>query len=340
MIIEGPQGAWPAWRCSPTRDYMHAFGRRRHRVGKSCDLHLLDLLICAQRVTVMVASRESPDDFERSRWRRCYHCQVAQRCKRYVGVFGVAALVLAGCGDDGGTGATSDADPTAPTIDAGSADASGQARFAASWTLQGGCLGGDEVELEVANSSDGRTTTNRFPCTTTSGTSDHVGVGTFDIQLRVIDTDLEILPDAGVFDGGPIEPEPGPLVALSDRMLGVMSAANTDTALSFAFPTASATISTSWKFMSDDQLETCAEVGAVNVELEYERVGASVERTVTLPCTDLGETTPALPTGLYLLRAKAVDGAAASVRPDLEVQVVLFVGNQRQSASLDFVPAP
>lgn len=255
-------------------------------------------------------------------------------------MLGLAALLVLGCGDDGTTAAV-DADTTVVTVDSGTPDAGQLTRFVASWTLAGGCIRGDVVELEVASTGDGRVTTNRFPCTATSGTSGHVGGGTFEAQLRVIDTDLEMLPDAGVgIDGGPGDPEPGPLVAISDRMTDVASVLNTDTPIAFAFATGLATIESSWTFKDGETMESCTDAGVVNIELEYLLVGDVVQRMVTLPCTDLTETTPPLATGLYLVTAKALDGVGAEVWPEVEAQTVLFVGNQSVTTSLGFTAPP
>lgn len=123
-------------------------------------------------------------------------------------------------------------------------------------------------------------------------------------------------------------------------MTGVASVANTDTPIAFAFATGLATIQTSWSFLDGDQTESCTDAGAVNIELEYLLVDDAVQRTVTLPCTDLGETTPPLATGLYLVTARAIDGAATEVRPEATSQAILFVGNQSTNTSLVFSPDP
>ncbi len=247
-------------------------------------------------------------------------------------------FALSACGDDGGTSSAVDAGIDTPTIDAGPADAGVLTRFAATWTLQGGCLAGDVVELEVASSSDGRVTLNRFPCADGSGISDHVGVGTFDILLRVVDTDLEMAPDAGMpdLDAGPTPPTAGPLVAISDRQLGIASQENADTAVAFAFSTGTSTISVTWSFTDGDSAQSCADVGAVNIDLEYERAGFGVERTMTRPCTDPSDESGDLPTGYYTLRAKAVDGSGNSVKPDLTSSQSLFVGNESAASSFLF----
>lgn len=254
-----------------------------------------------------------------------------------IGILGCAALLASACGDDGGSAV--DAMTPVVVIDAAPADASEQTRFVASWTLAGGCLDGDEVELEVSSGSDGRVTKNRFPCTDTSGTSDHVGVGTFDLILRVIDTDFVEPFDAGVGDpdAGMIMPMQGALIAASDRMSGVDSVINTDTPVAFAFPTGTSTITVNWDFKTVKVDETCAIAGAVNVDLEYERIGVGVERTIRHACGDLQDQSGDLPTGLYSISAKAVNGADAEVRPEVIQEVVLFVGNQHKTANVSFV---
>jgi hypothetical protein len=257
----------------------------------------------------------------------------------------VVCVFALACGDD--SGGTTDAasglpiDAAADPIDAQALDASGEARFSATWTLLGGCLDGDEVELTISSTFDGRVTTNRFPCAAGSGVSDHVGAGSFDIRLQVIDTDLEMLPDAGVplDDAGPVDPTPGALVAESDLQTGIPSVLGADTPITFSFPTNTATVASSWAFSDGTNAQSCAEAGAVTVDLEYERVGVGVERTISLDCTDLADASGDLPTGLYLVRATALDGVGAEVRPGLEQQQVLFVGNRAQTASFSFLPA-
>jgi hypothetical protein len=228
-----------------------------------------------------------------------------------------------------------------PTFDAASADAGAVTRFVASWTLQGGCAGGDVVELDVANDSDGRVTKNRFPCSAASGTSDHVGAGTFGIDLRVIDTSLENLPDAGLPlpDAGTNPPPPGALVAISDRQVGVASVENADTPVQFTFRTTTATITTNWSFKDGEELETCAIANAVTVDLSYDLIGTGVQRTVQPACGDLSDTAVDLPTGVYEITAKALTGGGGEARPDVLTQVLLYVGNQDQTASVTFSPA-
>lgn len=254
---------------------------------------------------------------------------------RYIGILSIATFALSSCGDDGA--GQSDAAPQVPTFDASAIDAGAVTRFVASWTLQGGCAGGDVVELDVASDGDGRVTKNRFPCTDTSGTSDHVGTGTFGIELRVIDSTKEMLPDA---DAGP-SPLPGALIAISDRQEGVASVENADTPVTFSFRTNTATITTNWTFVDDEQLaQTCVEAGVTSVSVEYDLFGVGVQQTNTAACGNMSDSAVDLPTGVYVVTAKALDGGGASVLPDVISQVVLYVGNQDQNATAAFAPAP
>lgn len=258
--------------------------------------------------------------------------------KRNLGILGCAALLASACGDDGSSAV--DAMTPVAVIDAGSADAGEVTRFVASWTLLGGCQSGDEVEFEVASTADGRVSTSRFPCTDTSGTSEHVGLGTFDLNLRVIDTDFVVPSDAGVGDpdAGIDMPTPGALVAASDPISGVASVLNADTPVAFSFPTNTASITVNWSFNNAGFSETCALAGAVNVDLEYELLGVGVQRSMRHPCGDLTDESGDLATGVYVVRAKAVDGADADVRPELISEVTLFVGNEHRTLGLIFTP--
>ncbi len=261
---------------------------------------------------------------------------------RIIGIFSSATLILAACGDDGGSNSLSDANPQVPTIDASAIDAGSVTRFVASWTLQGGCAGGDVVELNVASDFDGRITTNRFPCLVTgSGTSDHVGSGTFGIDMRVIDTSREMLPDAGLPlpDAGTDPAPAGALVAVSDRQEDVASVDNADTPVSFAFRSNTASITTIWSFQDGEQLaQTCAEAGVVTVELVYDLFGVGAQRTTSHACGDLSDNAVDLATGVYTLTLKALDGGGTTLFPDVVVQMVLYVGNEDKDVSVVFSP--
>jgi hypothetical protein len=222
-------------------------------------------------------------------------------------------------------------------FDASAIDAGAVTRFVASWTLQGGCAGGDLVELDVASDSDGRVTKNRFPCSATSGTSDHVGNGTFGIELRVIDSTKEGLPLA---DAGPT-PTAGALVAISDRQEAVASVENADTPVAFSFRTNTATITTSWTIQDLEQLDqTCVEAGVTTVSVEYDLVGVGVQQTRTPACDTTSDTAVDLPTGVYLITSRALDGGGATVLPDVISQIELFVGNQDKDVNVVFTPPP
>ena len=260
-----------------------------------------------------------------------------------------ATLALGTCGDDGGNSGRSDPadtrnpiDAAGPSTDAGSLDAGNDTRFAATWPLIGGCLAGDQVELDISSTFDGRTFIKRFPCSAGTGTFDPVGAGTFDILLRVIDNDLPNLTDAGVDpDAGAIPPAPGPLVAESDLIDGIASVANTDIPVLFEFPSNTASIATSWRFQAEGQAETCAEASVVSVDLEYELVGGAGVRTVRHSCTVLANDSGDLATGLYLVRAVGVDGAYAVVREEVETTLPLLVGNRELTTTFGFVaPTP
>lgn len=244
----------------------------------------------------------------------------------------MAFVSLAACGN-GDAGGDSDA-AQAVVFDAANADepdASGDARFLIRWTLVGGCLGGDEVETTVSSRFDGREIVNRFPCTETSGLSDPLSPGEFDVQVRVFDNDIVVPPDSG--------PVAGPLLALSDVSGPHASVVGTAVPVEFTFPTATATILTSWNFSDGMTPQTCAQAGVANMALAYERTEGAIERQVTVACADGSDASGDLPTGLYQVRATALDAGGTPVFAQEETSVTLFVGNEALTTSFAFVGA-
>lgn len=188
------------------------------------------------------------------------------------------------------------------------------------------------MEAEASSRTDGRTFVKRFPCDGGSGLTDLLSPGDYDIVLRVFDNDIVVPPDAG--------PAAGPLVAQSDASGPHTTVENDTLTVDVAFPTSTATIGTEWTFASGDDAKTCAEAGVVNVDIEYERAGGAIERQLRVACTDGGDVSGDLPTGLYLVRATPVDGGGATVFTQLEAEVPLFVGNVGASATFAFALAP
>ena len=243
----------------------------------------------------------------------------------------LAFVSLGACGN-GDAGDTDAAQAVVfDAANAGDPDASGDARFLLRWTLVGGCLGGDEIETTVSSRFDGRTIVNRFPCTDTSGLSDPLSPGEFDVQVRVFDNDVVVPPDSG--------PVAGPLLAISEVSGPHASAVGTAVPVEFAFPTATATILTSWNFSEDTTSQTCAEAGVVNMALTYQRTEGEIERQVTIACADGSDSSGDLPTGLYQVRATALDAGGTPVFAQEETLVTLFVGNEALTASFAFSAA-
>lgn len=247
------------------------------------------------------------------------------------GAVGLLFVGLLGCGEDSPASEV-DAGDGEVVVDAGEEpdpiDAGSGSRFLLQWNLIGGCLGGDELEATMSGRFDGRTFVSVFPCTAVSGLSEMVSPGEYDIQLRLLDNDVVVPPDSG--------PTPGPLVAISDTSGPHQTVENGNVTVSFSFPTATATIETSWSFVAGKEPQTCAQAGVANVDLEYERVGQGIERQLQVPCADGTDSSGDLPTGLYLVRATPVDGGGTPVFEERENEILLFVGNDEQSATFGF----
>lgn len=240
---------------------------------------------------------------------------------------------MAACGE-GDSGSASDASEqvVVDAIQADVPDALGESKFRISWTLDGGCLRGDEIESTVRSLFDGRSFVDRFACEAGSGLSSVLSPGDFEVQLRLLDTDDIIIPP----DSGPVA---GALVAISDVSGPHASSKGMAVPVALAFPTSTAGMSVSWNFTEMSVPLSCKEAGVANVDIVYERADGGIERDVQVLCSGTDESGP-LPLGLYTIRVTPRNAEGAVVYAPGTHTVGHFVGNDTALVSVGFVETP
>jgi hypothetical protein len=73
--------------------------------------------------------------------------------------------------------------------------------------------------------------------------------------------------------------------------------------------------------------------------LTYQRTEGEIERQVTIACADGSDSSGDLPTGLYQVRATALDAGGTPVFAQEETLVTLFIGNEALTTSFAFSAA-
>lgn len=248
-------------------------------------------------------------------------------------LLGLAVLVTAACGE-GDSESASDASETvvadATQVD-GETDARGESRFLISWTLEGGCSRGEEIETTVRGLFDGRSFVDQFSCDTGSGLTSVLSPGDFEVQLRLLDTDDIIIPP----DSGPVA---SALVAISGVSGPHTSVEGMTVPVAVAFPTSTAGMILSWDFTEKSLPLTCADAGVASLDIAYERE-EGIERDVQVSCSAGMDESGPLPLGLYSVRVTPRSAEGAVVYAPRTQTVGHFVGNDTTSISVGFTDA-